>query len=82
MREKINQIQKQMRKKIFSYISAGFGLVAALAWNDAIKTLIQYFFPLDKNGLLAKFIYAFFVTIILVIISVYLVKLLGQEQDK
>lgn len=82
MREKIDQIKKEIRKKSLGYISAGFGVVAALAWNDAIKALIQYLFPMDKNSLLAKFIYAFAVTLIVVLISIYLMKFFGEKEEK
>jgi len=33
-----------VKQKIVTYVIAGFGLVAGLAWNDAIKSLIEYFF--------------------------------------
>lgn len=37
--------RRKIKKKMFSYIAAGLGLVAGLAWNDAIKTVIDYFIP-------------------------------------
>ncbi|PIR06003.1 hypothetical protein COY65_00255 [Candidatus Jorgensenbacteria bacterium CG_4_10_14_0_8_um_filter_39_13] len=59
---------------------AAFGLVAGLAWNEAIKSLIEYIFPLSRNTLLLKFVYAILITLILVFISIYLVKLLKAEE--
>jgi len=64
------------------YILAAFGLVAALAWNDAIKSLIEYFFPLNKNTVLIKFTYAILITFIVVIISVYLKRLLSDKDNE
>jgi len=64
----------EMRAKTMQYITAGFSFVAGLAWNDAIRSLIDYLYPANKSGISAKFIYAIAVTIILVIVSVHLRK--------
>jgi len=64
------------------YILAAFGLVAALAWNDAIKILIEYFFPLKRNTVLIKFTYAILITFIVVIISIYLKRLLSDKDNE
>ena len=77
------RLNMEVKKKVVGYITAGFGLVAGLAWNDAIRTFIEEFFPKTQNTIAAKFIYAFFITIILVIISIYLVKILRiREEEK
>mgnify|MGYP001565613436 CR=1 FL=1 len=65
----------EIREKTVGYILAAFGLVAGLAWNEAIKALIDQFFPSSGNGILIKFIYAVIVTVVVVTITVYLVKL-------
>ncbi|OGF77776.1 hypothetical protein A3I27_02095 [Candidatus Giovannonibacteria bacterium RIFCSPLOWO2_02_FULL_43_11b] len=70
----------EIREKTFGYILAALGLVAGLAWNEAIKSLIEYFYPASKNGLSAKFIYAFLITIIVVLISTYLVRLSSKKE--
>lgn len=77
-----DEIKQELHKKVVGYIAAGFGLVAGLAWNEAIKALINHLFPLDKNSLLAKFIYAIVITLVAVIISVYLMKLFKKEEPK
>jgi hypothetical protein len=45
-----------------------------LAWNEAIKALIEYLFPLGSNTLVAKFIYAFTITAFVVFLTSYLLK--------
>ena len=75
-------IQQEINKKLVTYITAGFGLVAGLAWNEAIKSFIEYFFPLKANSLLAQFIYAFLITLVLVLITVYLTRILVKEEKK
>jgi len=52
----------------------GFGLVAALAWNEAIKDLFDTCFK-ESNKLIGKFIYAIIVTLIVVFVSQYLEKI-------
>lgn len=49
-------------------ITAGLGLVAALAWNTAIQDLFKLLFP-DQNSLIAKFSYAVFITILVVVVT-------------
>jgi len=65
----------EIRQKIATFILAGFGLVAGLAWNDAIKGFIEQYFPLASGGgLLAKFLYALIITIVIVVVSIYILK--------
>lgn len=73
-------IQKEVREKTAGYIITGFSLVAGLAWNDAIKSFIEKFFPDPGNGIKAKFIYASIITILVVIVSLYLTKLFKIEK--
>ncbi|MBI4159908.1 hypothetical protein HY504_01950 [Candidatus Wolfebacteria bacterium] len=61
-------------------MTAALGLVAGLAWNEAIKAFIEYFFPVSQNSILAKLTYAVLLTIIVVVLTVYLVRLTGKER--
>ncbi len=70
----------KFREQSVGYILTALGLVAGLAWNDSIKALIDTIFPLGNNGLIAKFIYAVGVTLIVVIISGWLVRLTKQDK--
>ncbi|PIP45941.1 MAG: hypothetical protein COX15_01875 [Candidatus Colwellbacteria bacterium CG23_combo_of_CG06-09_8_20_14_all_42_19] len=63
------------------YIVGALGLVAGLAWNDAIKALIEYLFPLAKNTLLAKFIYAILMTFIIGIVASYLIRFFDKKEE-
>jgi hypothetical protein len=76
----MNKLQKEFRERVSGYVIGAFGLVASLAWNDAISATIEKIFPLGKDTIVAKFIYAFVMTVVLVIIAVYLVKLLKKEE--
>ena len=75
----IKKTQKEVREKMVTLILAGFGLVAALAWNDAIQALFNVLFP-KSGGLIGKFLYAVLITVIVVIISLQLKKV-SEEQE-
>ncbi len=63
------EIKQHIKEQTTGYITAALGLVAGLAWNDAIKTLISTLLPLSKTGIIAQFIYAIVVTLVVVLIS-------------
>lgn len=75
-------VARKMREQTTAYLLAGFGFVAGLAWNEAIKAAIEALFPLDKNGILAKFIYAVVVTVLVVVVSVLLMRLFQKEETE
>jgi hypothetical protein len=77
-----NNIKNEIRIKAVGYIIGAFGLVAALAWNDAIKSLINHLFPLDKDSVPAKFIYAIIITIIVVAATIFLVRFSEKDENK
>lgn len=52
-------------------MTAAFGLVAALAWNDAIQSLFTTLFG-TAGDLAAKFVYALLVTVVVVFVTVRL----------
>jgi uncharacterized membrane protein len=75
------EIKQQIKRKIVEYIGAALGLVAALAWNDAIKSTIDYFF-VTGGGLIAKIVYAILISIIVVTITYYLVRIEKKDDSK
>ncbi|MDP4010564.1 MAG: DUF5654 family protein [Candidatus Spechtbacteria bacterium] len=76
------EIKREIRKKTAGYIIAGLALVGGLAWNDAISALIELYFPANSNGVLAKIIYAVFVTVLVAVASYYITKFLSEDEDK
>ena len=62
----------EVLEKVSDLTTAGFGLVAALAWNDAIKRLFDQLFPQPGGSLIASFIYALFITTLVVLVTVQL----------
>jgi hypothetical protein len=82
IKKEITGVKEEMRNKTVGYIVTALGLVAGLAWNDAIKTAIEHFFPMEQNGIEAKFVYAGTITVVVVLFSVYLVRMVKKDEKK
>lgn len=67
----------ELLKTMISLATAGFGLVAALAWNDAIQSVIKELFP-EGSGVLSKLIYAVVITSLAVLITYFLGKMIQE----
>ncbi|HMP28074.1 MAG TPA: DUF5654 family protein [Saprospiraceae bacterium] len=56
------------------YFLGGLTLVLGLSWNEAITTAINQYYPLNRNGVTAKFIYAIALTLFVILLSRYVFK--------
>lgn len=74
---------KQFIEKTSTLITGAFGLVAALAWNETIKTFIQKYISPGKE-MVSLFLYAIVVTVVAVFASIYVAKVSKKliEQDE
>lgn len=70
--EKEKSFQRELAEQLVNLTTSGFGLVAALAWNEAIQTFvknyIEKFYP-EGSGFISQVIYAVLVTLIAVLIT-------------
>lgn len=73
------ELHREVRRKTVTYITAALALVVGLAWNEAIKAVIEYLFPLDQNTMAVKLIYAAILTVVLVFITAYILKEQKEE---
>ena len=64
-------MKTEVIEKLAALITAAFGLVAALAWNDAIQTIFKQVFGESKT-IGAMLIYAGVVTVIAVIATIWI----------
>lgn len=68
---------KMVLQSMIALASAALGLVAALAWNDAIKETIKLLMT-DDESLSAKYTYAILATAIGVIVVLILARLASK----
>ncbi len=80
--KKTSLLREEVREKVSGYIGAGFGLIASLAWNEAIKAMIEYLFPLKQDTILAKFLYAIAMTLVLVFVTMYVVRIFSKKDEE
>ena len=76
------KFKNELLKQMVALSAAGFGLVAALAWNEAIQAFVQEY--IDQyvsvgSGIVSRFIYAVVITVIAVLITYQLTKLIDEE---
>jgi len=69
-------ISKEVIDKIAALMTAAFGLVAALAWNDAIKSAIASL-GLEVYG---PWLYAIIVTVIAVVATIYIGRIANKAK--
>jgi hypothetical protein len=66
-------LRVEVLDKVSALVTAAFGLVAALAWNDAIKALVAMYLG-PGSEFLGLFTYAVIVTVLAVVAVVYIGK--------
>ena len=79
-------MKKDVIEKIAALITAAFGLIAALAWNDAIKALFVGPCGTEGAGALCAlsaggpWVYAIIVTLIAVLATLWIAKVAGKAK--
>ncbi|MBW3013088.1 hypothetical protein KY325_00245 [Candidatus Woesearchaeota archaeon] len=66
-------MKKEVIEKFAALITAAFGFVAALAWNDTIRVIFQKIFG-DQSTVPAMVFYAVIVTVVAVIATIWIGK--------
>ena len=93
--EVVKKTKKEIRKyqlavvnQMLKLATAGFGLVAALAWNELIRTFIDDFIRTKisvGSGIISLAIYAIIVTLLAVVITLQLSRMaerLTKEEEE
>lgn len=80
-KENGEKFHHELISQLITLSTSGFGLVAALAWNEVVqefvKDYIQRFFP-DGAGLISKFFYALTITLLAVLVTYQLSRLAAR----
>jgi hypothetical protein len=70
--------------QLLTLVTSGFGVVAALAWNDAIQSFVKEFIEprVPGSGLFSKFLYAALITCLIVLITYQLSRVAAKLQAR
>lgn len=76
------RFRDELASQLLTLATAGFGFVAALAWNETIQAVVKEFIEprIPGSGLISKLIYALLITILAVTITYQLTKLSSKIQ--
>jgi hypothetical protein len=72
-------MKKEILKQIAQLVTVAFGLVAALAWNNAVQAIFKEFFG-EVSGIYGMVTYAVVVSVIAVYVAIWIGKLVGKEK--
>ncbi len=74
-------LKLELLEKMTTLIAAGLGLVAALAWNDAIKGLFSIIFGKSSN-IAVMFLYAIVITVVVVVATIKLSRATNKLKEE
>ena len=86
--KKMTPEEKTFREELLSQLvtlsTSGFGIVAALAWNDTVQTFVNQFITprIPGSGLISKLLYALLITLLAVLITFQLSRIAAHLQHK
>jgi len=81
IREDKRKVKEEVRSRTVTALTTALGLVAGLAWNNAINALITQFFPSPGKNIPALFLYAFLLTIAVAVLAYYMNRLFSPASD-
>ena len=77
MKNETKEVKSQVAGTISTLMTVAFGLIAALAWNNAIQAIILTILP-KGNGIMGLLIYAIVITIVAVLATFIIARALGK----
>lgn len=79
-KSKERSFHKELAQQLVTLATSAFGLVAALAWNEAIQQAVKDFIEpsIPGSGLISRLIYALLVTLLAVLITYQLSRLASK----
>lgn len=70
----------EVTTQLLSLATSALGLVAALAWNDAVQAVFKEYFPAG-SGITAKFLYAILVSLLILVVTLNLTRLAAVAKN-
>lgn len=82
-KSKEKRFHQEIISQMLTLATSGFGLVAALAWNEAIQEFVKQFIEprIPGSGILSRLIYAVLITVLAVAITYQLSRLSSHFQN-
>lgn len=71
---KAKSLTAEITAQLLALATSALGLVAALAWNDAVQAVFKEYFP-EARGITPKFVYAVLVSLGIIIVTINLTRL-------
>lgn len=78
------KLHQELIQQLLALSTSGFGLVAALAWNETVQTFVKEFITpyIPGSGIISKLIYAVLITILAVFITYQLSRISAHLQQR
>lgn len=85
MAEKSKDLHIEVVRQMLTLATSGFGLVAALAWNNVVQEFINEYVKKwlpQGSGIISLLLYAMIITILAVLVTLQLSKVLERLEKK
>ncbi|MDO8487184.1 MAG: DUF5654 family protein [Candidatus Curtissbacteria bacterium] len=82
MAKKNKKLTRELLRQMITLSTSGFGLVAALAWNEAIQAIVREYvdrYLPSGAGVVSKLLYALLITLLAVFITYQLSRIIADE---
>ena len=76
------EVGKEVLSKMTALSTAAFGIAAAFAWNSAIQSIFDAYYPAAKDSISAKIMYAMVLTSVAVLLTMWLGGLAERKTRK
>jgi hypothetical protein len=70
----------EIAAQLLTLATSALGLVAALAWNDAVQAIFKEYFS-ASSGIVAKFTYAVIISVLIVLVTINLTRLANLAKN-
>lgn len=78
---RLKSLTAEVATHLLALATSALGLVAALAWNDAVQAVFKEYFPAG-SGVVAKFTYAIFISVIVILLTINLTRLANLAKNE
>lgn len=81
--ERRKTFHEELVTQLLTLVTSGFGVVAALAWNEAIQQTVKEVIEpkIPGSGLFYRFLYAILITFLIVLITYQLSRISARFQS-